>query len=518
MLHRLLLSAALTFLATPYPLRAQENDEPDDQALERSFYKGELGSPGAPDLENPHDAIFVGAGYYNIGGLLGEHYLRLTPSVSLHFAPLDKPLTLIFEGPINFDIGPMVADAIDNQRVAPDSALGQLRPADYDEAGDFLKFVRKVQLGRKEEKLYVNVGRLYGVSIGHGTVVRRYNPNLDPDRTRVGLQLDAYNDYGGFETFVADLAMQTRLMGALAFLKPLSLVSEAGIARSFSLGVHVTSDLHAPTQLLRRTDPAPAAGEPAQVLVDGAGFPRYDAAQVTVMGFDAEIKPLKVGNAVDLKLYGDFSRIDGAGGGITAGLLLRSNLGERPWLQALRLRLEGRRYDDNYAPEYFDSLYEVQKFQLVHSEPTGFEPTKYEAIVARPRTRSLTSVYGEASYALVDEVVLGVGLERVADLGTYNLLVHLEVPAFELLRLYASYQKLGFARLGDAFKVPQGGPFRFEPDVLLYAQARMMVLPILFINARVIQSYQWDPTLHGGSYAPSLDFLGEVQLGWEFGE
>ncbi len=475
------------------------------------FYKGELGSPGASELENPNDAFFVGIGYYNVGGSLGQHYARITPSVDLHFdVGKSKELVLRLAAPFNMLL-------YDRKSKLAHGGFGSLRSQDYDEVGDYLRAIRQIRLGRKEDKLFVNVALTHSVSLGHGTVMRRYNANLDPDRSRLGLQLDAYNDYAGFESFIADLAMQTRIMGGLAFIKPASFFSDNAVARTWSVGVHYTTDLAAPRRLRREA----SAGGIGRVQVDAAGFPEYDAVQVGILGVDSEIKPVKIGNLVDLKVYADYSKLLGAGGGTSGGLLLRSNFGARPSLSALRVRLEGRLYDHNYVPQYFDSLYEVNKMQVVRGKPTGLEPTKYEAVVDNKDGDSHASVYAEATYALVKQLVVGIGLERLLDEQSNNLLVDIEVPAFEFLRFYASYQKLGYRQLSKSFATVHGKSFSFESNTVLFSQARLMVLPILFVSGGLKQTYQWNADFRApdgtviGAYRPKLDFLFEVELGWE---
>ena len=47
-----------------------------------------------------------------------------------------------------------------------------------------------------------------------------------------------------------------------------------------------------------------------------------------------------------------------------SGHLLRLNVGRNP-LHALRIRLEYRNYDPNYLPSYFDTLYEIQRYQYL---------------------------------------------------------------------------------------------------------------------------------------------------------
>jgi len=485
---------------------------PDDRGRQEGgiFYKGELGSPGAPRLEPTHNAFFVGVGYYNTGGWYGQHYARVTPELSLFLHPMkDQELVLRLQAPVNM----MIYDF--QNKTSANHGRYELRKADWNTASDYLKVFKQVTLGRKEDHLFVNIGITHGVSIGHGAVMRRYDANPDLDRTRLGLQLDAYNDYAGFESFLADIAFQTQVMGGLVFVKPLSLFSDDVTAKSFSLGAHYTTDLEAPKSLVKQG---------AFIPTDSSGYPQHLSTQLGIYGFDIEVKPVHLGTWLDLKVYGDYSKIANAGGGMTGGLLMRSSFGSGKLVSAARVRLEARYYDNNYVPQYFDGLYEIEKFRMVHLPgnitntpiaPAANLPTKYEAVVNAPSGGRHTSVYGEATYAIVNRLVLGAGLERVTDLGTYNLLVHLEVPAIEILRLYLSYQKLGFGSMGDALPKWQGKAWEaLEPSVVLTAQARLMILPFLFLNGIARQMYEWNQGV--GVYESRLDYLATLEVGWEF--
>ena len=469
----------------------------------QKFHKGDLGLAGSPELENPNNSIFIGMGYYNIGGLLdGKHYAEITPSLNFHFPLTEaKKLTLRAEIPLRI---------LALNRTSDGEAPGAIRAEDYDETGDYLKVIKQVRLGRKEDRLFVNVGRLNGVTVGHGTVMRRYNGNLDPDRTRVGFQLDAYNDYGGFETFMADLSLQSRVMGALGFIKPMAFFSDNPIARSLSLGLHYTADLNAPKTLK-------TADNSLAIQTDDYGYPLFSETQVGIIGADFEVKPIRIGNAFDLKVYGDLSLMANAGNGMTGGLLVRSNLGSLPYLHAFRVRMEGRTYSNNYIPQYFDGLYEIQKFSFSRGSQSGGQQTKYQAIAEAENNKRHFSLYGEAFYSLVDRLVVGGGIESLIDEGLYNLMLHMEVPASSIVQLYFTYYKNFFADLGKAFAQAEGESFSFESDTVLYTNMRIMVLPILFVNAGLKQTYQWDENYGAsGGYNPTMDFVINAQLGLEF--
>jgi hypothetical protein len=427
----------------------------------------------------------------------------------------NKKLTMRFEAPISILVFECNAGEDGSSTCgSPAEGMG-LRSEDWDEPGDFMKVIREIKLGRKEERFFLNVGQLYGVSLGHGTVMRRYTGNLDPDRNRLGAQLDMYNDYAGFESFIADAAFQTQVMGGLGFVKPLSFFSDNAMAKSLSLGVHYTTDLTAPMALTRDAD-----GQP---VLNDAGYHEYEAGSVGILGFDLEFKPLKLGNYLDLKIYADYSMVstvDDPGAGMTAGVLVRSNLGSGKTLNALRIRLEGRQYDSNYIPEYFNSLYEVQKF---YYDPHGWPSegavtdlaTKASFLDQAKSGEKLTSWYAEATYAWVDRLVIGGAIEQELDSGLFNALFQVEVPAIEYLRLYLSYQWFGLESFGDVMSTVQDTlSLDFNANSVFTAQARWMVLSFFFLRGGLEQRFRINPDT--ASYENELNFMLGADVGWEF--
>src|SRR5262249_22261559 len=157
--------------------------------------------------------------------------------------------------------------------------------------------------------------------------------------------------------FVSDVSFQTsRVLGGLAFVKPLGWMSNA-VARSLSIGAVYAGDLAAPTSLRREgNDPS------GVVLMDKFGNPLYDKTSVNGLGGSIEVKPLRIGDMIDVKTYVEFNQLLKYGNGVTAGVLGRFNFTS---LIAMRARAEYRNIGDQYMPSYFDSMYEIQKLQLV---------------------------------------------------------------------------------------------------------------------------------------------------------
>lgn len=477
------------------------NVMPDVPKL-KEFYRGDFGSGGTPDMFVANKSLFVGLGYYNIGGLHGEHYARITPALNLYFELTEqkKPLMIRLEVPFNV----LMKDLKDDGH---DKKFGSLRSEDYNEPGDYLRYFRRIQFGRKEERLFFSMSMLYGINVGHGQTVRRYNPNMDPDRTRLGVQLDAYNDWMGFESFVADLSFQSQVMGGLVFVKPLQFFVDNPYLKSISIGSHYTTDLNAPVHLVRNSN--------GNINVDKYNYPKFTSTAVGIVGFDTEMKLYQKADLMDLKAYVDYSMFTGdGGGGFTTGALWRGSVGDKPGIHAWRARLEYRAYQSNYKPQYFDGMYEIQKFQFLFGKHRGNEGTKYEEIALSKNKSTQHNMYTELNYTWLHKVVTGVGIERNFSNGTNNLLIQLEWPAFKVLRLYAVYQKLGYLGISKSFE-RSADKRGMAPDSILYTQVRFQLMKALYLNTMVRQQYQLDTK---GRYQPKFDYLMELQVGGEFAE
>src|SRR5438067_85949 len=120
-----------------------------------------------------------------------------------------------------------------------------------------------------------------------------------------------------------------------------------------------------------------------------------------------ETKLVKTENA-DLKPYVDYSRLlsisnpdpgsnGSGGGGLTLGMLARFNAGDVK-VHAFRIVLEGRYFDGNYLPGYFDTFYEVQKFQFITGQAdTAYEP-KLRTILDRDPAHKRAGYYAEFAW------------------------------------------------------------------------------------------------------------------------
>ncbi len=503
--------------------------KPEESERGVPFLKGELTHLGDVQLTNSHSSFGVALGATVIDNV---YFAVVRPDLNLRFGDfglgLGAPLRFEIVNLSKIDFAGNVVDDVFGD-------AGRFRSEDWDQLEDFLRPLRYLTYGKKEDHLYIDLNRVHATTIGHGQLVRRYAPNLDIDEDNLFAQVDAYGDYGGVELMAGPFPLP-RLVGGLTFVKPMGIMkafSEATteeaehtymdtLANSWSVGLSYVTDLNAPTGLTRAGDLL-AVDAANQLVFRNKQNPVGDTVQG--IGIDTEVKVLKIDN-VDVKVYGDYSHLffpadsseDEAfkafnGGGATLGGLLRVSLGETPVrafddeddetragkkprekkaAHAFRVRLEGRTFAPTYLPSYFNTTYEVDRFQFGFDENRGALPTKIGALAAQKGGPFRVGYYLEASYQLVDGLGITALFEDAAPLGksdekdaaTKNFALHFETQGLGWFQFFASYHYRNFATK-DFNKM-----FSFATDnELLYTGVRLQLL-VLFINVGVQRSFR----------------------------
>ncbi|MFO0726663.1 MAG: hypothetical protein U1E65_22945 [Myxococcota bacterium] len=459
------------------------------------FVKGDLIYPGMRELLSRYDHGGLRLGPHILGR---DVYLGVDPGFAIY--PGEWGIAL--HVPLNLLMLQAGTNAFGGLKV---------RRQDWDEAPDFARVVRFISYGRREAPLYFAINSLRPRTIGHGELMLNYQPNIDIDRSMTGFIFEANAKVVGVQVQLNDVTFQNRVMGALAYLKPFGLV-EGDYLSSFSLGVEYAGDWLAPKCVL------PYAGAPACVPGSGnaAGpdpltganrdrtFVRTDAdlgrpivqtTGVHALGASAEMRFWRSLRS-DLKLYGTFHQFFDHGNGIAAGVSGRFTTGEEE-IQAFRLRAEYRNYASDYSPSYFDTLYEVSKYQYVGSRP-GYQvsPTKYQAVFGDPGNGFALSDtdrrHGfrvEASWAWFSgdrnnkRLGLGIGLADSTGRNDTEFYAHLELPLFKYLQLFGTFIRVNGDGLGDIFSSS-------SDNMVILSGLRLQVLPFLFVNAHYSRSFQ----------------------------
>ncbi len=464
----------------------------DADTITEGFIKGELGQIGASRILPEGQFIALRLGYLNVDSI---HYLSVSPVFDLKY--MEEKLRVGAGIPINFE-------AYNSNRDGFKAFDGTVRKKDWDRPGEYLKVLRYLTYGRKEDNLHVNVSQLHAGTIGHGPIMRRYISNLDINDTKLGGQFDAYNNYGGFEFHVNDLT-KFNILTLLTFVKPLSFYFDDYRSRSLSFGVTYATDRQAPTHIGQSRD--------IEGVLDLDGV---DTEAINFTGVDAEFKFFKNRN-IDLKSYLDYSKMMSFGSGRTLGLLGRFNFFLKK-IHALRTRLELRHLDANYIPSYFDIFYEIQKYQYVQGQSSTDLASKLDYL----RTLSGGSRFGyylECMYSIIGVGSLGAALEGGSTTaGDKNLLLHAQVPLL-IVDLYITYHKRNFEAFNSLFK--------FEDNELLFVQSRIQILPFMYINAGLKRTFEFEEFVLNKSYSIAhrsgmggftnvWDLQADLELGWEF--
>lgn len=464
----------------PFSLdRAKPISAMEPRKKSRRFIEGELANVGAIGLVPWENRFGVLGGIERIGDIF---YASVTPNINFTTDLADRTLSLTFGIPVRLqlvDTRPVQFHPDSGETTGGWTNAMQLRQQDWDETADYAQLIRGIQYGSKEDRIYLDINAFKASSIGHGTIVKRYNPNLNLNSRQVSAEFDGFMDYGGVELYVNNVA-RPNLLAGLMFIKPLSLINRDNYAlRSFSIGATVAADIDAPLRNRLDFDDTDNDGRRhGEYLVDQKNFqPQYISTQVVSAGLDTEIKLVDT-KTTDWKTYVDYSilasglPIDNAdprwdsdptkpglrgvmSSGMAWGHLLRLNLGDDP-VHALRLRAEIRRYDANYVPSYFDTMYEIQRVQYrlgaSRVDPTG---TKLQQVLGRaplPGEAKVFGLYFESSWKVSDVFAMAVAVEtNDASLPDNSLFIHLEVPNYKGFQFLATLHRRAADSLGKLF-------------------------------------------------------------------
>ena len=492
----------------------------------RRFIEGELANVGALGLVPWQNRFGLTAGIERIGEV---YYATLTPGINYSTELGERALSIGVGIPVRLELNDTRPGKGFNQ-------VGQLRKEDWDEGQDYAQLIRNITFGSKEDRIYFDVNAFKASSLGHGTIMKRYNPNLNLNSRQVSAEFDGFTDYGGGEFFVNNIT-RPNLMGGLFFLKPLSLVDrDSYVMRSFSVGATAVADLDAPLHNSLDFDDVDKDGlREHEYLIDQKSFkPQYVSSRVVSFGLDTEVKLVDT-KTTDWKTYVDYSFLasglpvnkddplwntaptkPGIKGVMSSGLawghLLRLNLGEDP-VHALRLRAEIRRYDQNYLPSYFDTMYEIQRVQYrLGDRILDQNGTKLQQILGRdPKANGGAKVYGlyfEASWKIADYFAMALATEVNDSTPDNNLFVHIEVPQVKNIQFLATFHRRSAKTPGALF----AGEFTTR-DIFII-KGRYRVFDFFHVNIEALTPFGIGPD---SFFANTVDVNLNAEFGFAYG-
>ena len=427
------------------------------------------------DKENSFEA---GLGYRLINN---DHFISLDARVNLNLGPGGLGL----ETPLNFRV-------YDNEpKETHDYTALRIRHEDWDGGVEWLRILRYVRLGNKGETFYLRFGELTG-DIGHLTIVGHYDNNMDVNAFHSGLAFDLNLDYGGVEMLTNDLFQLgskragTRLLATRVHINPVTFVNKDSYAKRLAVGFTVATDIGAPTAL--------SLDSAGNVAVYDNKPKAEKSANTTIIGIDAEFKVFD-NETVAFTPYFDINFIAGAGMGFHLGASgsLRFKL-----LKGLSIpmRLEYRVFRSDYLPNYFNSFYDIERYQygLDVRAPT----TKRQYLTLNGKDKTINGIYGEFAFDLMHYVQFGLIFEYYAGAAA-NLSFFLNVPAWERAQFTLFYTRTDIRGGRDIFS--------FDNRTLFLALAKVRI--IKFLYAAIEYSRTWQLNELDGQY----DAVNDLNIG-----
>ncbi len=352
---------------------------------------------------------------------------------------------------------------------------GTLRKEDWDESGDYLRVIRFVEYGYPNEALHFRLGELGGVVLGHGTVMNRYFNVLDVDHYQFGLHGNLNTLQGGAQIML-DHLIEPEVVAGRAYWRPWATFAPNSWMTRYAVGVALSVDVDTPTSFKRREIPGELEPGPFEVD-DKKNLVVEKSTNTGVLTLDQEIL-LVDDELVDFTPFVDVNFHLSGGQGLHVGTL--TNLRPSKKL-SLYTRAELRVLGERYIPDYFGSIYEIERNTYF-----GFGAMGETKLVRLRNLRqgTLIGAYGEITLDLIDRMLLTVAFEEYQGPDNGGLLLRLQLPAAGPLRAAAMFRKVGFDKMADAL----------DPEnALVAAEARYHILPNLYLLGQLSRLWRLRP-------------------------
>ncbi|MBK8010038.1 MAG: hypothetical protein IPK13_01705 [Deltaproteobacteria bacterium] len=466
---------------------------------------------------------------------------------------LDEDVFVSLALRINFDrdfwgVGfqlPLRLRVIDKDPKNDRDFAGALRREDWDEVGDFFRVLRYVYVGQRDKKgpFYVRAGELSELTIGHGTIMHRYFNGIDQNRWHTGVNAAVNFGAFGVEAMVGDIT-DPYVAGVRATVRPLMLIlgstalghaqyahegpgtgadadgealaeagsgsgsgsdagAESGVssfASKLVLGTTLMVDSRAPIALKTElSDPADVDSAPVTAM-DDKGVPIVTRERaLSIVGVDVGYELIDT-SIFDVTPYVDLNKISivDQGWGLHMGVLWNLSLPVLIDTLVVDLRTEYRRVSHDYVGPYFDTTYEIERYQLLSRGGGEAAVPKLRALCgpeletcSQGSASGRNGVFFELLAGLPNFVFIGGEyLDYDGGQADGSLRLSLEVPALEIFKLRAFYYRVNISGLDDLFELDDRSAIMASVEIPMYA--------VLSLQARWWRVWQPAPGAEDG--------------------
>lgn len=435
---RALCAALLALAAT----QARAQDEGAMPAPPPAQVGGGFGIPNPSTLFGGQPGAYAGLGVGQLGS--GDWWAQMTVNTSFTLGPVSLGLAL----PVDLLLYNDDSSGCSTPPCSRDDKAywGVLRKRDWDEIGDYARFIRYIQYGHKRgDGFYGLFGQEWDSSIGHGTIVSHYNNTLLLDHPKAGLAVDYNGTFFGVETLTDEVVSPTLLAGR-AYWRPFG---GTPILRGWAIGASYAVDISAPRSLLTVAGPN---GVALAQDVNGDPIVATSAAQ-SVFGIDTEYVLLN-NSLIQLIPYIDLNQIPGGGNGAHLGVMGQIVLPIPIIDIRLDAKLEYRIMQAGYIPEYFNQEYDLSRLQYARLGPNGltYEP-QAQAVrdLKNDPTTGNQGYYGELGFNFAGWVQVGGTLEDYQTDDGASLGLYATIPKITFIKVQGYYLRRNASGLTDLF-------------------------------------------------------------------
>jgi hypothetical protein len=421
------------------------------------------------------DSISIFTGSFAFAQIGDENYIgtRFHPDLSFGKVGIGLDVPLYF----NLESGDLYTDEFKN-------GSGILRLINY------LRYGRK-----KKDPVYLKLGQLLGESIGYGSLLNNYSNSPSYEKRKVGLAYDIrIKKIFGIEGMYSDFNNKSfNLFAIRPYARPFS-ASGIPIIKTLDFGFTYITDKD-------QTDRFDENSGKNEFLSDG----------ISAYGLDMGILLINSG-FINLTGYAHYSRLNkvksdslaayhqlipptqGYEAGKGSGIGLNANMNLLGNLFKLNSRIERLWYTDNYMPQFFDAIYEVNKDAK---------------IATLGDVKSQQGIYGSLTASILDKIMLGGNLLLPDNISVESpATVQLNMRTkdlFDKIIIEGYYTKGNLTKLSDAFT--------FNENSLALMRFAYKISPVLVTGV----DYRWSWSLQDdGIYKADKTVMPYVALRFEF--
>lgn len=348
-----------------------------------------------------------------------------------------------------------------------------IREEDWDEVSDYFRILRFLQYGKRDrpDPVFLRIGELVDVSLGHRSVVDRYYNVVDTNHYKMGIQAEVEVNYGGAEVFVDHLA-PPNVAGFRGYIRPFTFFDTADIFKRFSSGLVFVGDFDAPVSKIS----TPSLGD--TTALDGASTAptlAHSTSTAAVYGWDIDWALVET-DLIEWIPYFDFMALNTDGIGLHAGNFVNLYLSQDV---SLSTQLEWRYASKGYQPSYFNSLYEIERTRFIGA--SGARGPKLTSVQEDPARKDRHGMLTGLDLTFSTYLTLGATYEDYEGPNNSNLTLRMVTPYITFVKFAAFYTKRNYEGAGELLHLD---------DALLITQTRFQVFGPLFVSTEYSHTFK----------------------------